>query len=259
MFKKALFSLSFILSINSAVMAQSIDSKMGILNNTYKKEDVQNDDKKKPANVNLSPVLPATPSSGMNFLSSPPLVMTPSMTEASPIVDPKLTTKEDVVKLKEQIIQDAQKKDILEKRLLELTGKPSGQSNEANLNNANNNPCVDPTDLNQLLSPACLNQLSSRNITTSSISNTMMPPMQNYQQPSIPCEAMVISPDGHPGAHIPYTAPRFEECYTIGAQMSYGIPGTINIVAVTPQWGALAVTCNRPVATQGTTISCHAQ
>lgn len=118
--------------------------------------------------------------------------------------------------------------------------------------------CGNPTDLAVLFSPACLDSLSG---TPKSGFRASPPPPSPSALPvaGVPCMAVIIPSGGVPGAPLPFSASSYDQCFAIGARMSYGIPGMTNITATTSEWGVLAVSCKREAEDGGQAVQCAAQ
>ena len=103
----------------------------------------------------------------------------------------------------------------------------------------------------ELLSPACLDALRTLRPggggTAESGLAGLMPPV--YAPPpvaqTVACNVSLLSGTTTPPSVTSFQSPDLPACFQAGAQLSFGVPGVSNIVAVTPQWGVMSVVCVR--------------
>lgn len=121
--------------------------------------------------------------------------------------------------------------------------------------------CQASSDINELLSPACLQMLKGLDVEASA--QPPPPPGLSSFMPAPPATggtkcSLVMFGTRSPVAPAVFETKTLRECLAMASRMSYGQPGTSNITAVDPIYGLVAVTCRRP-APDGTSIVCKAQ
>jgi hypothetical protein len=113
--------------------------------------------------------------------------------------------------------------------------------------------CQSGGDINQLLSPACLDTLRG----PGAYGETPAPEVAPVPVAQVQC-GLVIFGAGVSSAPAVFETPDLQSCIATATKMSYGVVGSSNITANDPQSGLVAISCNRPGPT-GQTISCQAQ
>ena len=117
--------------------------------------------------------------------------------------------------------------------------------------------CESGGDLAVLLSPACLDTL--RDLRPAAGGFPMAAPAAPSPAPrTIQCAVAIFGAGGTGAAPSSFAAESLEQCFAMGARLSYGIPGLSNITAADPNMGIVAVTCRRD-GPGAQAISCAAQ
>jgi hypothetical protein len=126
---------------------------------------------------------------------------------------------------------------------------------------AEENPCGSGRDLNELLSPRCLESLRV-NRNNPPLSGGLLAPsagMPQFISTGVTCSVSVVS--GQPiniNAMTSFSVPDVRACVQVGMRLSFGVVGMTNIVMVTPQFGVVGVVCFR-TADNPQISRCHQQ